>query len=56
MEEESVILEERIDENYEPTEEEIQEYALFLGLDLPEDEDLLYIAREGLKAPLPKSW
>ena len=56
MEEESVILEERIDENYEPNEEEIQEYALFLGLDLPEDEDLLYIAREGLKAPLPKSW
>lgn len=25
-------------------------------MSLPEDEDLLYIAREGLKAPLPDAW
>lgn len=35
---------------------EIEEYANYLGLDLEEDQDLLYIAREGLKAPLPPPW
>ena len=53
---ESVILEEDIDENYEPTAEEIEEYANFLQMDLPEDSDLLWIAKEGLKAPLPEPW
>jgi hypothetical protein len=27
-----------------------------LGFELPEDEDLLHIAKEGLKAPLPEPW
>lgn len=54
--ESSVILEEEIDENYEPTENEILEYGLWLGLTLPEDDDLLHIAKEGLKAPLPSQW
>ena len=35
---------------------EIIEYAQFLGMDLNEDQDLFYIAREGLKAPLPEVW
>lgn len=35
---------------------EIREYAAFLGMELPEDNDLLYIAKEGLMAPLPESW
>lgn len=57
----SVILEEEIDENYEPTEEgriytEIEEYAQWLGMKLPEDNDYLYIAQEGIKAPLPLCW
>jgi len=61
MDPDTTILEEDIDENYEPTQEgtsyaEIEEYALYLGLDLDEDQDLLYIAREGLKAPLPAPW
>lgn len=30
--------------------------AEFLGMSLAEDPDLLWIAREGLKAPLPKDW
>lgn len=51
-----MILEEEIDENFEPTEEEVIEYALWMGMKLPEDYDLLYIAREGLKAPLPEPW
>ena len=35
---------------------EIREYAEFLGLDLLKDSHLLYIAKEGLKAPLPDHW
>ena len=53
---ESVILEEDIDENYEPTEAEIEEYAQWLGMVSPDDDDLRWIAREGLKAPLPEHW
>merc|ERR1711988_961065 len=53
---ESVVLEEAIDENYEPTEEEILEYAKWLGMDENQDKHLFWIAREGLKAPLPEHW
>ena len=35
---------------------EIIGYAEFLGMDLEEDADLLYIAEEGLKAPVPEPW
>jgi len=52
----SVILEEDIDENYEPTQAEIDEYAAWLGMNRPEDDDLLWVASEGLKAPLPENW
>jgi len=55
-ENESMILEEEIDETYEPTKEEILEYAEYLGISLEEDKDLLYLAKEGLKAPLPADW
>ena len=50
------IMEEELDEDYEPTGEEIEEYAKYLGMDLNEDRDLFYIAKEGLKAPLPDPW
>ena len=36
-----------LDPGYEPTDAEVEEYAKWLGMQLPEDEDLLYIAREG---------
>lgn len=70
-EEDTIILEEDVNPNYEPTESgiypnvkfigfklftEIREYAKFLGMDLNKDQDLFYIAREGLKAPLPPNW
>ena len=45
----SIILEEEIDPTYEPSRDEVLEYAKFLGMNLAEDEDLLWIAREGLK-------
>ncbi|KAH9557252.1 hypothetical protein CY35_07G075800 [Sphagnum magellanicum] len=52
----NIVLEEEIDVNYEPTEEELLEYATWLGMNLPEESELLWVAREGLKAPLPEHW
>ena len=46
---ESIVLEEEIDPNYEPTPEEVEEYARWLGMDPVHDRDLLWVAREGLK-------
>ena len=52
-----LILEEDYDENYEPTEQEIKEYATdVLGLSLSSDADLIWIARQGIKEPLPPEW
>lgn len=50
------IMQEELDEEYDPTMEEIEEYAKYLGMDMSEDRDLFYIAKEGLKAPLPDQW
>ena len=50
------VLEEDLDSNYEPTDQEIEEYAQYLGMDMSEDQQLFYIAKEGLKAPLPSTW
>lgn len=43
-----MVLEEEIDPDYVPGEEEVVEYAKWLGMDLVKDEDLYWIAREGL--------
>ncbi|RKP03276.1 hypothetical protein CXG81DRAFT_818, partial [Caulochytrium protostelioides] len=53
---EQVILEEEHDQNYEPTEEEIIEYATYLGIDPDTEPEFLWIARDSLKAPLPADW
>ncbi|CAF3361148.1 unnamed protein product, partial [Rotaria sp. Silwood2] len=50
------ILEEHIDENYEPTQEEIHEYAIYIGIDPEKEKDLLWLAKEGLMKPLPSGW
>ncbi len=52
----SIVLEEDIDPEYKPTNKEVEEYAMWLGMDLIEDKDLLWIVREGLKSPLPDNW
>lgn len=52
----SQVLDDHIDANYEPTEEEVMEFADWIGMKLPEDSEFLWLAREGLKAPLPKEW
>ena len=35
---------------------EVLEYCKVLDLDPMTEKDLLYIAKEGIKAPLPKEW
>lgn len=52
----SIVLEEEIDPNYVPSEAEVVEYAKWLGMDLKTDQDLFWVAKEGLMAPLPKNW
>ncbi|ESL06839.1 hypothetical protein TRSC58_05480 [Trypanosoma rangeli SC58] len=52
----SVVLDSVPNDNYEPSEEEIVEYGKWLGMHFPEDKPFLWIAREGLKAPLPEHW
>eukprot|EP00929_Paragymnodinium_shiwhaense_P007501 TRINITY_DN111422_c0_g1_i1.p1 TRINITY_DN111422_c0_g1~~TRINITY_DN111422_c0_g1_i1.p1 ORF type:complete len:872 (-),score=226.45 TRINITY_DN111422_c0_g1_i1:78-2693(-) len=49
------VLQESTD-GEEPTDAEVEEYAVWLGMSLPEDNDLLWVARAGLKEPLPKAW
>ena len=39
-----------------PTKEEIEDYAVYLGIDLVEDSDLVYIAEWAINAPLPEGW
>ncbi|XP_039272922.2 uncharacterized protein LOC120347130 [Styela clava] len=51
-----IILEEDYDENYIPTEDEVNEYAKVIGLDPENDKDLMWIAKEGINAPLPPNW
>ena len=53
---ESTVLEEQIDPNYVPSQQEVDEYAKWLGMDVVEDAHLMWIAQEGLKAPLPSDW
>ncbi|ORC85841.1 uncharacterized protein TM35_000321560 [Trypanosoma theileri] len=52
----SVVLENIPNDNYEPSEMELMEYGKWLGMELPADKPFLWIAREGLKAPLPEHW
>ena len=50
------VLAERPADDFEPTDEEVKNYAEWLGLDPKEDTDLMYLAKEGLKAPLKDGW
>ncbi|CAD8156143.1 unnamed protein product [Paramecium octaurelia] len=53
---ETLTLEEEIMEDYSPTKQEIREYAIHLGMNLPDDNKYLDIAEAGLKAKLPDEW
>lgn len=50
------VLEEEYDENFEPTQKDVLEQCDALGINPLTEPDLIYIAREALKAPLPESW
>lgn len=50
------ILDEELDEDYNPSDEEIFAYAEYLGFDLENDQELLIIAYQALKTPLPPNW
>ncbi len=52
----STVLEDTADPDYEPSHKEVEGYAKWLGIDLDKERDLLWIAREGLRTPLPKEW
>ena len=43
-------------EGNNPTQDEIEEYASWLGADLEKDQDLFWIAREALTVSLPPGW
>ncbi|XP_035808213.2 centrosomal protein of 164 kDa isoform X2 [Amphiprion ocellaris] len=51
-----LILEEDYDETYIPSEQEIQEYAREIGIDPDGEPELMWLAREGIVAPLPPEW
>ncbi|KAF4692876.1 hypothetical protein FOZ60_012379 [Perkinsus olseni] len=40
----------------EPTEQEVEDYAVWLGLDKVKDRDLFWIARQALRTPIPQPW
>lgn len=42
--------------DYQPSEEDIREYAMSLGMDMEHDQIFLCIAREGIVAQLPEGW
>ncbi|XP_063291837.1 centrosomal protein of 164 kDa [Pelobates fuscus] len=51
-----LILEEDYDESYIPQEQEILEYARMIGIDPDSEPELMWLAREGIVAPLPPEW
>uniref|UniRef100_W8BKK9 Centrosomal protein of 164 kDa n=1 Tax=Ceratitis capitata TaxID=7213 RepID=W8BKK9_CERCA len=51
----SVICEEIFDET-EPSAEEINDYAMMVGIDPVKEPHLLYLAKEGLMQALPSDW
>ena len=51
-----ILADEEDGEEYVPNEKEVYGYAEFLGMDPVVDKDYLYIAVEGLRAPVPKPW
>ncbi|XP_061574955.1 centrosomal protein of 164 kDa-like isoform X4 [Cololabis saira] len=51
-----LILEEDYDDSFIPSQQEIQEYAREIGIDPDREPELLWLAREGIVAPMPAEW
>lgn len=52
----SIVLPDTCDPSAEPTQEELKEYAEWIGIDAEKEPHLMWIAREGLRTPLPEEW
>lgn len=52
----STVLPDPCDPNYNPPLDELEEYATFIGIDVKKEKHLMWIALEGLRAPLPAEW
>ncbi|XP_035202023.1 centrosomal protein of 164 kDa isoform X7 [Oxyura jamaicensis] len=51
-----LILEEDYDETYIPSEQEIRDFARDIGIDPEKEPELMWLAKEGIVAPLPPEW
>ncbi|ELK31937.1 Centrosomal protein of 164 kDa [Myotis davidii] len=51
-----LVLEEDYDETYIPSEQEIFDFAREIGIDPIKEPELMWLAREGIVAPLPHQW
>ncbi|KAM9369962.1 centrosomal protein of 164 kDa [Phaethornis superciliosus] len=51
-----LVLEDNDDETYIPSEQEIQDFAREIGIDPEKEPELIWLAREGIVAPLPPNW
>ena len=56
LEEGAHLLDDAVRASYQPSKSEITRYAEWLGMKPGEDDYLLSIAEEGLRAPLPPCW
>lgn len=52
----SVVLPDGCDPNYNPPQDELEEYAEFIGINVKTEKDLMWVALEGLRTPLPANW
>ena len=50
-----IIIETDIDPDYVPTAHEIEQYALWIGMDPVKDKHLLWIAKDGIKVGKKRS-
>eukprot|EP00929_Paragymnodinium_shiwhaense_P000605 TRINITY_DN100859_c0_g1_i1.p1 TRINITY_DN100859_c0_g1~~TRINITY_DN100859_c0_g1_i1.p1 ORF type:complete len:572 (-),score=167.50 TRINITY_DN100859_c0_g1_i1:98-1759(-) len=52
----NIIILDNHQEDREPSHEEVLEYAEFLGIDVDKEPQLMWIAKEGVVAPVPHPW
>lgn len=52
----TVLPDQACDPNYEPSQEDLEDYAANIGIDVAKEPHLMWIAKEGLRAALPPEW
>uniref|UniRef100_A0A1B6CN76 WW domain-containing protein n=1 Tax=Clastoptera arizonana TaxID=38151 RepID=A0A1B6CN76_9HEMI len=56
IQQKTIVCDEIFDANFTPTEKDILDYAVKIGIDPVTEKHLLSIAKDGLMQPLPKEW